>query len=79
MAPAVVNLSSLTSRILSFLKIAKKKKQSYFKWGNVGKSPGLFFIHRSTAKLADKDQKKPTFLQDKGECHSMKKCSGSQD
>ena len=38
----------------------------------MGKFLGLVYIHRSTARLADEDQKTRTFLQTKGGCHIIK-------
>ena len=47
------------------------KEENWFKRAHVGKLLGLVNIHRSTAKLADEDQKTRTFLQAGGGCHVM--------
>ena len=39
------------------------KEQVWFKRAHVGKFLGLLHIHRSTSRLADKDQKKPGLLE----------------
>ena len=49
--------------------LADKKEQNWFKRAHVGKFLGLVYIHRSTAKVADKDQKTRAFLKVEGGCH----------
>ena len=45
------------------------KEQNWFKRTHVGKFLGLVHIHRSTTKLADKDQKIRAFVKAEGGCH----------
>ena len=42
------------------------KEQNWFKRAHVGKFLGLVHIHRSTSRLADKDQKTRAFLKVEG-------------
>ena len=49
--------------------LADKKEQNWFKREHVGKFLGLVYIHRSTAKVADEDQKTRAFLKIEGGCH----------
>ena len=46
------------------------EEQNWFKRAHVGKSLGLVDIHRSTARLADKDAKTRAFLKAEGGCHN---------
>ena len=64
---AAANLRSLTLRILRCF--ADNKEQNWFKRAQVGKFLGLVNIGRSTAKLANEDQKTRTFLHAEGEVH----------
>ena len=49
--------------------LADNKEQNWFKRAHVGKFSGLVHIHRSTARLADEDQKTRAFLQAERGCH----------
>ena len=51
--------------------LVDSEKQNWFKQAHVGKSFQIVNIHRSTAKLAEKDQKTRAFLQAEGWCHIM--------
>ena len=50
--------------------LVDNKEQNWFKRAHVGKVLGLVNIRRSTAKLADEDQRTRTFLAESG-CHIM--------
>ena len=51
--------------------LVDNKEQNWFKRAHVGKFLGIVNIHRSTAKLANEDQKTPVFLQAEGGVHIM--------
>ena len=59
------SFKSAALRILKCLLITK----NWFKRAHVGKLLGLVHIHRSAARLADKDQKTRAFLKVEGGCH----------
>ena len=46
--------------------LVDNKEQNWFKRAHVGKFLGLVYIHRSTARLADEDQKTRAFLKVEG-------------
>ena len=46
--------------------LVDEKEQNWFKRKHVRKFLGLVYMHRSAAKLADKDQKTRTFLKAEG-------------
>ena len=50
--------------------VVDNKEQSWFKRNHLGKFLELFYTHRSTARLADKDQKILAFLKVEGGCHN---------
>ena len=50
--------------------LVDSEEQNWLKRAHVGKSLGLVHIHRSTARLADKDQKTRAVLQVEGRCHN---------
>ena len=71
---SLLNVSNVSSKSEEFsLKdievFVDSGEQNWFKQAHVGKFSGLVNIHRSTAKLADKNQKTRTFLQGEGGCH----------
>ena len=49
--------------------LVENKEQNWFKRAHLGKCLRLVHIHRSTARLADKDQKTRAFLKTKRGCH----------
>ena len=51
--------------------LVDSKEQNWFKQAHVGKFLGVVNICRSTARLADEDQKTPAFLQAEGGVHIM--------
>ena len=59
--------------------LADNKEQNWFKRAHVGKFSGLAHIHRSTARLADEDQKTLAFLQAERGCHIMNPREDAQD
>ena len=68
---SLLNISSASSRPEEFsLKdiemLVDSKEQNWFKRAHVGKFLGLVHIHRSTARLADENQKTRAFLQAEG-------------
>ena len=50
--------------------LVDSEEQNLFKRAHVGKILGLVHIHRSTARLADEDQKIQAVLQVEGGCHN---------
>ena len=59
--------------------LVDKKEQNWFKRKHVRKFLGLVYMHRSTAKLADKGQKTRTFLKAEGGCHKVTSREDAQD
>ena len=55
-------LATSLKSLVSVEVLVDKKEQNWFKRTHVGKFLGLVHIHRSTAKLADKDHKTRAFL-----------------
>ena len=49
--------------------LVENKEQNWFKRAHLGKFLGLVHIHRSMARLADKDRKTRAFLKTKRGCH----------
>ena len=59
--------------------LVDKKEQNWFKRAHMGKFLGLVHIHRSTARLADEDQKTRAFLKVEGGCHVTPSSEDAQD
>ena len=77
MSSSLLNVPNVSSKPegfnLSDIEVlVNSKEQNWFKRAHVGKFLGLVHIHRSTARLADEDQKTRAFLQAEGGCHIMK-------
>ena len=71
---SVLNVSNDSSKpqgfSIKFIKmLVDSKEQNWFKRAHVGKFLGLVHIHRTTARLADKDQKTWAFLKVEGGYH----------
>ena len=69
--PSVLNVSNDSGKPQGFsIKdveiLVDNKEQNWFKRAHVGKFLGLVHIHRSTARLADEDQKTRAFLKVEG-------------
>ena len=62
--PNKVNLNDIEG-------VVDSEQQNWFKRARVGKFLWLVNIHRSTARLANEDQKIRAFLQAGGGCHIM--------
>ena len=68
------DFSSLKSKEFNLKDIevdVDSEEQHWFKRAHVGEYLGLVYIHRSTAKLGDEDQKSRAFLQAEGGCRSL--------
>ena len=59
--------------------LVDQKEQNCFKRPQVGKFLGLVHFHRSTAKLAVKDQKTRTFLKAERGCHNVTSREEAED
>ena len=73
---SLLNVSNDTSKSEEFsIKdieiLVDNKEQKWLQKAHVVKFLGLVHIHRSTAKLADEDQKTRAFLRVEGGTHSM--------
>ena len=65
---------------LKYIKVlVDKNDQNWFKKAYVAKFLRLVHIHRSTARLADEDQKTQPFLQAVGSCHVTSPREDAQD
>ena len=71
---SVLNVSNDSSKPQAFSikdidMLVDNKELNWFKRAHVGKFLGLVHIHRSTTRLAGKDQKTWAFLKLEGGCH----------